>query len=211
MRIKNIGPLEGDILRTFSVDSIPMIVFDTSGLIDIATSIRRYNLCHRNGIGDIRYTSPDVFLRNLNGASKIIITPYTYKEVEKHSHTILNRYTNELESPIVSFSFYALEQYMAIASELKNSISLDEARYDAYWAAKYGCNGNEKKFLEGPSLTDKEILGTASYLANAEIKGQRINPLIVVSSDAHILKGVEFLRKEFEDKYSSLSPISTRY
>ena len=211
MQIKKIGPLEGELLRHYdSLDSIPVLIFDTGGLIDMAKSLRQYAFSHRNGDRDQRYEKPSVFLRNLSGAFKMIITPKIYQEIQNHGRTRINQHTIELTPRVVDFALEAMIGSRDFIKEVKSQMTLDDARYDAYWAAKYGCNGkhkrNHKKCLEGCSEADKELLSTAVYLGMSP----DINPALVVSSDAHILDGLKFLKDNSGDIYSKIIPVSTR-
>lgn len=206
MKIKKIGSLEGELVRHYSLDSSPVLVLDTGGLIDIVTSIRQYELLNRSEKKDPRYMDSNVFLGNLSKAFRMVITPKTYQEIERHGRTRLNQHTSELVPSVVDFSFETMLNSDRFISGVESNISLDDARYDAYWAAQYGCKGNHKKCLEGCSDTDREILSAAAYLSTV----QDIDPVLVVSSDLHVLGGSKCLVDNFDDRYSRIVPIPTR-
>jgi len=214
MNIKEIGQLEGEIVKYFSEDSIPVMVLDTGGLIDITTSLREYAFSHRNGNRNPRYEKATAFLKNLAQALPMIITPRTYQEIQNHGRTRLNGHAIELTPKVVDFALGAMADSIKFIDGLRPRFSLDDVAYDAYWAAKEGCNGNHKKCLEGCSDTDKEILTTAAYLSMSRANGSinsEINPVLVVSPDAHVLKGAEFLKRSFDGRYSTIVPFSTRH
>ncbi|MEX2017013.1 MAG: hypothetical protein WD876_00900, partial [Candidatus Pacearchaeota archaeon] len=98
--------------------------------------------------------------------------------------------------------------------QLETGFSQDDIRYDAYWASREGCNGNPKKYLEGCSDVDKEILTAAAILSKSKINMgssyKEVGKVIVLSPDAHIIQGAEFLKRGFDGKYSNIVPISTR-
>jgi len=144
----------------------------------------------------------------------VIITPRTYQEIQDHGKMRLNGHTIELTPKVVDFALDTMADSIKFIAELNGQISLDDAGYDAYWAARDGCNGNHKKHLEGCSDTDKEILATAAYLSRSRVNGtidREIEPVLVISPDAHIIKGSEFLKRGFGERYSSIVPISTRH
>ncbi len=214
MKIKEIGQLEGEIVKHFSMDSIPVLVLDTGGLIDITTTLRRYAFSHRTGNRNSRYEKTTSFLNNLSQALSIVITPKTYQEIQNHGRTRLNGHAIELTPRVVDFALNTMTDSVGFVARLKSRVSLDDAGYDAYWAAKEGCRGNTKKFLEGCSDTDKEILATAAYLSMSRMNGainNEINPVLVISPDTHIIKGLEFLKRGFDGRYSNLMSISTRH
>jgi len=141
----------------------------------------------------------------------MVITPRTYREIQNHGKTRLNGHTFELNQEIVDFALSTLIKSNELIDGLTNFCPFDNIRYDVYWATKYGCNGNSKKILEGCSDTDKEILNTAAYLSRSKVgNNAALNPVLVISSDAHILKGAEFLKRGFDGTYSAMTPLSTR-
>ena len=213
MDIKEMGQLEKEIIKSSS-GSFPVMVLDTGGLIDIATALRQYNLIHRNGDRNPRYEKTTAFLRNLSQTIRVIITPRTYQEIQDHGKMRLNSHTIAFTPKVVDFALDTMADSIKFIAELNGQISLDDAGYDAYWAARDGCNGNHKKHLEGCSDTDKEILATAAYLSRSRVNGtidREIEPVLVISPDAHIIKGSEFLKRGFGERYSSIVPISTRH
>lgn len=215
MNIKELGQLERDITQSSSGGSHAVLVLDTGGLIDVATAIREYGLTHKNGNANPHYARTTIFLKSLSEQTKsrIIITPRTYQEIQDHGRMRLNEHTLELAPRIVDFALEIMINSMGFFSRLEHEIELDQTRYDAHWASAYGCRDNPKKHLEGCSDTDKEIIATLASLSTSKFPevGRRINPVLVLSPDAHIIRGAEFLKRGFDGRYSNIVPISTRY
>lgn len=214
MNIKELGHLERDITQ-HSGGSQPVLVLDTGGLIDIATAIRQYNLTHKNGNANPKYARTTLFLKSLSEQAKsyIIITPRTYQEIQDHGRMRLNEHTLELSPKIVDFALETMISSMGFVSRLEREIELDQTRYDAHWASVHGCSDCKKKHLEGCSDTDKEIIATIASLSTSKVPevGKGINPVLVLSPDAHIIRGAEFLKRGFYSRYSNIVPISTRH
>jgi len=212
MEIKGINQLEGEIIRHFSLGTFPVMVLDTSGLIDLVTAMRQYNSVRRNGDRNQRYERPALFLENLAQELPMVITPRTYREIQNHGRTRLNGHTVELTPEVMDFALNTLIKSVEFIDGLKNPVSFDDIRYDTYWAAKYGCDGNHKKIMEGCSDTDREILATAAHISGSNIDDKTaLGPVLVTSSDAHVLKGAELLKRGFDGKYSRIMPFSTRH
>ena len=214
MKIKEIGQLEGEIVKHFSMDSIPVLVLDTGGLIDITTTLRRYAFSHRTGNRNSRYEKTTSFLNNLSQALSIVITPKTYQEIQNHGRTRLNGHAIELTPRVVDFALQTMLSSQRFMDTLQLRGELDQTRYDAYWASKEGCNGNPKKHEEGCSDTDKEILSVTAYLSKCKMvqgSSRGVGQVLVLSPDAHIIQGTEFLKRGFGGQYSNIVPISTRH
>ncbi|MEK6830193.1 MAG: hypothetical protein AABY15_08820 [Nanoarchaeota archaeon] len=202
--IKDIGTLARE-LAVNSNGNFPLVVLDTGGLIDIESAIRQ---------SGSRYTKTTDFLKHISESIPVIITPKTYQEIQDHGRMILNTHTTELSPKIVDYALETMISSNDFISGLKPGLELDKARYDAYWAAKNGCNGNAKKHEEGCSDTDKEILSMAAFLSQCRTpanKHKKMGEVLIISPDAHIVEGTRFLRKSFNGKYSNIVPISTRY
>jgi hypothetical protein len=213
INIKDIGTLEKDILKNSNTD-FPVMLLDTSGVIDIVSASRQYNLINKNGDKNLKYEMPIVFLKNLAEKTHVIITPKIYQEIQDHGRMRLNCHTFELTPKIVDFALDTMTDSIRFISKLNKNIELDQARYDAYWASQEGCKENIKKNVEGCSDADKEILSTAALLSRCKTNkfpSKKISQVIVLSSDAHIIQGAEFLKRSFDGKYSNIIPISTRY
>mgnify|MGYP001605524776 CR=1 FL=1 len=209
--IKGIKQLERDITQNFS-GNLPIIVLDTCALIDIRQSIKQYNLINKNGNRSPKYERTTLFLKSLR--SQIVITPKTYQEIQDHGRMRLNSHTLELSPNVVDFALDTMINSNRFISGLESEMEFDRARYDAYWASQEACNGIHKKHLEGCSETDREILSTIAYLSRCRIpdgRGKLIRSVLVISPDAHILKGAEFLKRGFDGRYSAIVPISTRH
>jgi hypothetical protein len=211
--IKDIGTLSREIAIN-SDGNFPLVVLDTGGLIDIASAIRQYNYVNRKGNKDSRYERTTGFLKHLSESIPVLITPKTYQEIQDHGRMILNSHTTELSPKIVDFALETMISSSDFVSGLRPGMELDKTRYDTYWAAKNGCNGNVKKQEEGFSDTDKEILSMAAFLSQCRTprdKRKKMGEILVISPDAHIIQGTRFLRKSFDGRYLNIVPISTRY
>ncbi len=207
--IKGIQQLERDITQNFS-GKLPIIVLDTGALIDIRKSTKQYSLTNKNRNRNPKYEITTLFLKSLG--SQIVITPKTYQEIQDHGRMRLNSHTLELSPKIVNFALEAMIKSNIFISRLESEVEFEQARYDAYWTSKedYGIH---KKHL-GCSETDREILSTVAYLSRCRIPdggGKLIRPVLAISSDAHILRGSEFLKRGFDGRYSAIVPISTRH
>lgn len=211
--IKDIGTLAREIALN-SNGNFPLVVLDTGGLIDIASAIRQYGQEHRNGSRDPRYEKTTGFLKHLSEYMPLVITPKTYQEIQDHGRMIINTHTTELSPRIVDYALEKMVSSSTFLSGLKSGLELDRTRWDAYWAAKNGCDGNTKKHEEGCSDTDKEILSTAAFLSQCPTphdKHKKLGEVLIISSDAHIIEGTRFLRKSYKSRYSNVVPLSTRY
>ena len=211
--VKELSRIMREIYHNSDGDS-SALVLDTGGLIDILSGIRGHNLSHRATNRDSNYILPSSFLRKLSEITNVIITPETYKEIYNHRITRLNRHSFEIPPQVVKFSLDAVSKSTRFMWGLELQLGLDDIRYDAYWASKECCRHNQKKHDEGFSEADKEILVTAACLSNSKTEnsqGSNISPVIVVSSDSHVIRGSEFLKRECGERYENIVPISTRY
>lgn len=212
--IKDLGKLEREIVESSNGNSA-VIVLDTGGLIDIVHATRNYSL---NGNGkkekNPNYEKATSFLKYISEKVPVIITPKTYQEIQDHGRMKLNSHITELSPKVVDFSLKVMTDSARFIEETIPELSMDDIRYDAYWASKEGCIGNPKKDAEGCSDADKEILSIAAYLSKCKVVEsvpKKINKVLVISSDAHIIQGTEFLKRGFDGKYSGIVPISTRH
>ncbi len=212
--IKDLGKLEKDIIANSS-GSLPVVVLDTGGLIDIVQSARQYGLNYKNGNRDSKYAKVTSFLKSLSERTPVIITPKTYQEMQDHGRMMLNAHITELSPRVVDFALQTMLNSQRFMDTLQlERGELDQTRYDAYWASREGCNDNKKKHEEGCSDTDKEILSVSAYLSKCKVlqyPNKRVGQILVLSSDAHILQGIEFLKRGFDGQYSNIVPISTRH
>ena len=211
--IKNLRCLEREILEK-SRGNFPVIVLDTGGLIDISHTTRTYGL---NGFSKTEknpnYVGASVFLKHVSQRVPILVTPKTYQEIQDHGRMRLNSHTVELSPITVDYSLKVMADSAVFLKGLVGELSLDDARYDAYWTSKRCCDGNCKKQEEGCSETDMEIISTVAYLSGCrmiEEPDKRIDRVLVLSSDAHVLSGSEFLGRHFDERYQNIIPISTR-
>ncbi len=213
VNIKDLGELERDILKHSSKAS-PVLVLDTGALIDIVHATRDFNL-YANGRRETHphYLRATSFLKNVSSRIPLVITPKTYQEIQNHGGMRLNSHITELSPAVVNYSLDIMLDSARFMDRLVVEVPFDDVRYDAHWASLEGCNGSPKKKQEGCSDTDREILSFAAYLSlckHPSNPGIKINPVLVVSPDLHIIHGSEFLRREFDGRYSNIVPISTR-
>lgn len=215
--IKEISKLEKDVVDNLSGKS-PVIVLDTGALIDISNATRKYDLVHRivhhkRGGENPNYFDAVSFLKYFSGMAPLIITPRTHKEIYRHASTRLNGHTFELPLRAVEFSLDNMVTSTLFLDGLQGELPKDETRYDTYWTSKECCNGNHKKQEEGCSDTDKEILEAVAYLSSGRTvrqTGEKVDQVIILSSDAHVISGAEFLKRGFDGRYQGIVPISTR-
>lgn len=214
LNLKRLSMLEKELQKITSGN--PCVgVLDTGALIDITQATRSYNL---NGCGKEEknpcYSTTSSFLGLISWMMPLIITPKTYQEIQEHGRMRLNSHITELSPRIVDYSLDRMLQSQEFVKDLVEGVEMDKARYDAYWASIHSCNGNSKKENERYSDTDKEILATAAYLSKCKIgtiPEKSIDTVVVLSSDAHVLLGSDFLSREFNGDYSKIFPLSTRY
>lgn len=211
--LKELGRLEKDILKNAS-GNFPLLILDTGALIDIIQTSRDYCFCANRHEKNSNYEKATYFLKDMSSHFPLVITPKTYQEIQDHGRMRLNAHETELSPKIVDFALNIMINSVKFISGLKAGVELDMARYDAYWASQEGCKGNLKKMEEGCSDTDREILTIAAFLSQCRTvkdKRKKIGRILVASSDTHIIKGSEFLKRGFGGKYSNITSISTRY
>jgi hypothetical protein len=206
--------LEREIFEKSS-GNFPVIVLDAGGLIDISHATRTYSLkgCPKTEKNP-NYAAANVFLRHVSQRAPILLTPKTYQEIQDHGRMMLNSHTVELSPITVDYSLKVMADSAVFLDGLVGELSLDDARYDAYWTSKVCRMGNCKKQEEGYSDTDREIISTAAYLSRCQMIGEsdkKVDGVLVISSDAHVLSGSEFLGRYFDGRYPNITPISTRH
>ncbi len=181
----------------YPLSSFDILIWDTSGLIDIIHSYRNNNV--RNGACP---SSLSDFLKN---STKIplpfnVTTPHVTIEVDKHAQVKINDHVLEIPSEVRDFfttyygSFLDLNSYLESQGWEKEMCS-----YFVYLLSPHICSDCPKKYEEGLSLTDRQIL---SYFLNYSLK-KRTRSIGVVTSDRHISEGVKLMRDIFSGRYVS--------
>ena len=210
--IKDLRRIEREIRDNFRGD-LPVLVMDTGGLIDIEAKVRQHNFTCVNEERIDSCISTTYFLQNILKGRPMFITPKTYREIRNHEGMKLNGHVYELSPSTLNFSLDSMVYSTQFFIGLNQRVESDQIRYDAYWAARECCKDNPKKYAEGCSDTDKEILLAIANLSNSNPRNAPqigVGSVVVVSSDSHVINGSEILKTEFDGRYSGIFPVSTR-
>ncbi len=197
------------------MESMPIAFLDTGGLFDIIASTRSYEFLHRGRcMENVAYCNALEFLKSINKECPLILTPLIFEEIIRHDSVKLNNYQSEVPSFVMNYIRKLAQDSIDFMIGTNTQILRDDVRYDIHWVAQECCKENSKKYLEGFSLADKDLLTNAAFLSKSNIKSkEKINlgPILVLSSDKHLENGVSFLSKEFSEKYPNIKSIKTRY
>ncbi|HLD97702.1 MAG TPA: hypothetical protein VI815_00080 [Candidatus Nanoarchaeia archaeon] len=193
------------------------VVLDTGAVIDVIHSTRSHDrICREQGVGRDDYVSARSLFSAIGQNSRLVVLPSVYVELMKHSNSKINHYTREIDEDtrglieqLASDSF----EYMSLV-DFTNFCSFDEIRYDVHNTTLEACNGCSKKQDEGYSMVDKDILLYSGLLTQGHLTKDKetldLKKVTVLSSDRHVLCGVDFMVREFSGKYNKLFPVSTR-
>jgi len=221
-----------------SDNSLPLAVFDTGGLIDIVQSTRQYDLTHRGESSDSVWGDASKFLSSFDCVAPIYICPEVLEETTKHYNTLLSGDRREIPKNVLQDVLGFAGTSLDIMEEIRGTYRDDDIRYVAHWISKFACSEDSKKQEEGFGDADKAILFSALklvggflYKSKANTCGKSIitpiskslpseilmgridlKPVIVVSSDKHVISGVNFINgdTELKEKYPGVVPVSTR-
>lgn len=194
-------------------DHVPVMLADTGAIIDIQKCFRT------NNIGK-KYKEPPFsniyqFFNHLNYPTKLLVPPKVGEEINKHGNMKLNQYVCEIPQHVIKLvnddllpRFKEFYSQIIIPTEVKDH--LDDLRYAVHWTAIEACKGDAKKSSECMSEADKELLLYSLILSKSTTKDQKkISPIFVLSSDKHLVDGINFLNRE--EGYENLHTISTRH
>jgi len=215
-KLKELSALEKELtsLEEQRETNLPMILVDTGALIDIEQSVRNYSLSHKKELNS-NHLYVKKFLSIVRNEAPLIITPHVFAEITNHAHCNRNGHTKEIEYDTFKYVQSLVNESTDFLARARTKASLDEARYDVYWATKNSCKDNNKKNEEGFSDADKDLLTNAARLSCSHIineeKKFNINPVVIFSPDQHIEKGVNFINEFLSCKYPNIINISTRY
>ena len=183
---------------------ISIIIPDTSALIDFSYITRIYRGKNKD------YINPVSFVNSLLGEDTKIIIPYKIiDEVRTHKDVKLNGHVYELSPKFISYLEDLYNETRRFLNEFVYGADSEQTKLDVYWASKLSCTNNLKKMEEGFSETDKDLLVFSRLLSTGKFRNeQKVNSVNILSSDEHIVSGVDFLRKNCE--YLNLNCISLR-
>lgn len=215
------------------MESIPITLLDTGGLLDIIASTRSYEFLHRGRcVENATYCNALEFLKSIDKKCPLILTPLIFEEIIRHDLVKLNNHQSEVPSFVMNYVRELAQDSIDFMTGIDTQILRDDVRYDIHWIAQECCKENSKKCLEGFSLADKDILTNAAFLSKSSIKEPAkkqknlwqilsldsfkskekisLGPILVLSSDKHLENGVHFISKEFSEKYPTIKSIQTR-
>ncbi len=209
MTLKTLKDILKDADKLLSKRSFPIVFLDTSAVIDICKSSRNEKLKQNSKREKLPWHEIyiDHFLMNFASKYETIISPLTYSEIKDHYKVKCNSHSWEIDKGV----YFLMRKFFEDYKRLKNFCNIppdDKERYDVYWATKLCCSDNKKKNLEGFSEVDREILTDALLFSEYFMKdNEKADPVVIFSSDEHILKGVGMLNKLM---YENLFSLSTR-
>ena len=207
MTLKTLKEMMKDADRELADGTLPIIFLDTGAIIDICQSAREEQMRQKGkGVIPLNETYADHFLMNFAGRYQTLISPLTYQEINKHYCVKLNGNTKEIKETVCPLIDKFLKDYERLNEFVSGNFYDDSDRYNVYWVTKFSCIENEKKNSEGFSFVDREILDNAILFSKYFSKeGKTAEPIAIFSSDGHIFKGVEMLKKLGYDKVITLS------
>lgn len=170
----------------------PIALVDTGAVIDL----ERFREQRIKGRG---FSVDEVYSVFRKAGIPLYVTSEVLGEVEDHhSHYTLN---GSGHPEISREANEAVRRMHANWVEfLANGVpagDLDQARYDAYFAAFEAFEeGHKKRELDLPSSTDRELIAAAlwtPYFCSSALDSSQPSGVAVLSSDAHIINTIKFL------------------
>ena len=190
--LKTLRELEDEIVKSPVDNETPVLVLDTSGLIDIVESARMACLGKAQETEAI-YRHPDTFLYFISKKQKVLMTPRAFQEVKSHNHVKLNGHSKEIPDAIKLFALKSYGSFIDLNRQMIPLIDREQIRYCVYWLCKALDGEEEKKSTGNVSLTDNQILWNAVSIAYSSVEGKRIMPIGIITADNHLIKGVSKL------------------
>lgn len=203
-----------------STSEFPIAILDTGAIIDIVQATRRDKQFYRGKkpAKNVFMHAYD-FLTHVNeNVVPLVVLPSVFTEVDLHRNVNLNGHTKELDED----TYQTVQDLMQSSTDLirrtnfvNDTIGDDDIRYDIWNLSKQACQDFSKKYKEGYSDVDKDILAYAAYFSRAYLREpdrKRIGRVLVISPDRHIIEGVNFFLTddELSKKYPNIMSISTR-
>lgn len=197
MTIKTLKSMMKEVDELFTGRTPQIVFLDTSAIIDICKSARIDEMNQRGKKNvPLHEIYADHFLMNFAGKYQTLVSPLTCSEINKHYGVRLNGNTKEIKEVLCPLIDKFSADYNRLKGFALNNVPDDKDRYNVYWVTKLSCIENKKKDLEGFSEVDKELLVNAVLFSKYFLKNeQKANPVVVFSSDDHILEGVEMLNE----------------
>ena len=204
---KNLDKLLRERRFSASGKDLPVILVDTSAIIDIGNGTKYNNQGRRKGRPVFRDAYD--FLNEFGNGFPLLVIPEVCEEVTTHSKMKLNGHVYEIGSNVADLvceEFQKNFERTWLESKPAEDVDPEGVRLLVYWTAQEACDG--KKAEEEMSETDKKILHRAAVLSQSYTEeGKRISPVGILTSDEHILAGTRLLRK---NGFYGIYTISTR-
>ena len=188
--------------------NISIIVPDTCSIIDLQNMTRNYK-------GDeSKYSSPYLFLDSLERENRrLLITDGIMNEVLVHKDIKVNDNVYEIQPDFADYIKRIYDVSNRFFTKFRYGADSEQVGLEVYWASKYACKDNFKKSVECFSDVDKEVLKVACLIGTGKLeisdsKTRDINLVHILSSDEHLLKGTEFMKREFG--YSNINCINSK-
>ena len=209
MAIKKLKEIMSDTNKLLRGKNFPIVFLDTSAIIDVCCSAREEELAQRKRKNlPLNEIYADHFLMDIASKYQTVVSPLVNSETKKHYFVRCNNHVMELCKEISPLMEKFSKDYGRLEKSFLNKIPDDTERYDAYWTTKLCCNDDQKKQLEGFSEVDKELITKVTLFSKyLVIDDQKVDPVVVFSSDEHIIKGVKMLNSL---DYSNITTIFTR-
>lgn len=208
MKIKRLKDIAKEADKSFEKLALPIVFLDTSAIIDICRSARESHIGQNGNASSPLYeTYADHFLMNLAGKYQTLISSPTHSEIVNHYSIKCNGNVREIQETLHPI----IEKFFADYNRLKGTMLPlnDKEKYDVYWTTKLSCIENEKKYFEGFSEVDRDILENAvlfsKYFYNGDTKADVVG---IISADEHLSKGAKMLNDLGYENIVNLSPRS---
>ncbi|MEK6860911.1 MAG: hypothetical protein AABY07_02970 [Nanoarchaeota archaeon] len=169
----------------------PIVVIDCGAIIDLECALRRTGLPEDNA-GLLLYSNPNTY----------VITPLVMKELESHRNMRINGKVKELETATLEYCHTICRRSGEMLLYLQDGTGYpkDNIGLDVYLANYVAFEeGHKKRDIDPISMTDREILTIAFYMAQTRPQLNELGKVIIASPDAHIRHITSLLNKQ--DRY----------
>jgi len=175
----------------------PLVFLDTGAVIDFERELEFWKL-RSHDYNSSRWYS------NLGKGLPLFVTEEAMKEITRHHEKFRINNRPEISEETFGIVQGFHENYCKFLKEMSmNPKSLDQVRFDTYWASKLAFKDDYKKgVLDVISPSDREMISTAVWLRYALDKNNRdITSCRVLSPDSHLKTTIEALTDQNRDIY----------
>lgn len=158
-----------------------IIFLDTGAIIDIDTWVRRYRIKDKSHTVHSWYDA-------IEKDKTVLLTPLVLEEVMQHHIYHKINGIPEISKESIAYAEKYFTNFQNFYSKLSHPESIDNVRYDAYWATKLAFDDDQKKGeIDQISRTDIDLL-----ISSIEVKHslddnlREISDVTVISPDRHI-------------------------